>query len=262
MTDALFDPKALAPLAERLKLADPDRFLALLAAPKAARAALLVLYAFNVELARAPWVTREPLLARIRLQFWREVVTDPIHPRAHEVAEPLAALIRNTALPVALFERMISAREAEAEGHHLRDLAQLRSYLTDSAGALMALAVRALGAAASAEAVAQAYGFAQGVANYCLAIPAIEAKGRKALPPEGRSALATLAAEAFAELQAARRARRLVSPAARPALLAAWRAPVLLARAAADPGAIWSGRFSESEFLRRARLLRAMLLGF
>ncbi|MFQ5437406.1 MAG: squalene/phytoene synthase family protein, partial [Paracoccaceae bacterium] len=54
---------------------DPDRFLAAMSAPLWARERLLPLYAFNVEVARAPWVTSEPRLAEMRLAWWRgEVV--------------------------------------------------------------------------------------------------------------------------------------------------------------------------------------------
>ena len=53
---------------------DPDRWQALMAAPVAARAKLLPLFALNLELARIPWATKEPMIAEMRLQWWREVV--------------------------------------------------------------------------------------------------------------------------------------------------------------------------------------------
>src|SRR6201993_4547541 len=70
---------------------DPDRFLTALFAPPDRRDALLTLYAFNHELARAREVVSEPPLALLRLQWWREVVEGAA--RRHEVAEPLAAAI-------------------------------------------------------------------------------------------------------------------------------------------------------------------------
>ena len=70
---------------------DPDRFLTALFAPPEKRDALLTLYAFNHELARAREAVSEPPLALIRLQWWREVVEGAR--RRHEVAEPLAAAI-------------------------------------------------------------------------------------------------------------------------------------------------------------------------
>src|SRR6476659_7007587 len=92
---------------------DPDRFLTALFAPPEKRNALLTLYAFNHELARAREVVSEPPLALIRLQWWREVV-EGAH-RHHVVAGPLRAaieagdLVRGDLLP------LIDAREAEVE---------------------------------------------------------------------------------------------------------------------------------------------------
>ena len=63
-----------ATLAALVRQHDPDRFLTALFAPAAQRDALLALYAFNHELARAREVASEPTLALIRLQWWREVV--------------------------------------------------------------------------------------------------------------------------------------------------------------------------------------------
>src|ERR1700730_69402 len=70
---------------------DPDRFLTALFAPPEKRDALLTLYAFNHELARAREAVSEPPLGLIRLQWWREVVEGAR--RRHEVAEPLTAAI-------------------------------------------------------------------------------------------------------------------------------------------------------------------------
>lgn len=253
-TDAEF--AACAALVEK---GDPDRFLALMAAPPAARGPLAVLCAFNLELARAPWVTREPLVARMRLQFWRDVVAEPDRPRAHEVAGPLAALIRDRGLHVALFEAMIAAREDEIEGAHLADAAALHAYVGGTAGALMALAVRALGG--TADEVAQGYGAGQGMANYLLAVPALTAAGRPALPDHAPEAVVDLARRGLADLDRARRARRTVPPESRPALLAAWRARGVLGRALADPAAVAEGRLAGSEFARRGGLLWASLVG-
>src|SRR5581483_4773128 len=54
---------------------EPDRYLAALLAPAAARAHLLALAAFSSELGRvASAVTREPLMGEIRLQWWRDAL--------------------------------------------------------------------------------------------------------------------------------------------------------------------------------------------
>ncbi|MEY8838550.1 squalene/phytoene synthase family protein, partial [Cribrihabitans sp. XS_ASV171] len=87
------DLAACAALVER---ADPERFRAAMAAPVAAREVLFPLYAMNVEVSRAPWVTAEPMIAEMRLQWWRDALAEiagggPV--RRHEVVTPLAAVL-------------------------------------------------------------------------------------------------------------------------------------------------------------------------
>lgn len=250
------DPNALAPLVER---GDPDRFLAAMAAPPARRGPLLVLAAFNLELARAPWVTKEPLIAQMRLQFWRDVVTGE-GPAAHEVALPLQALIREAGLPQDLLLAMIDAREAEVgTPAPFADSAALMAYLRGTAGSLMALSVIALGGPRSEAAVD--LGTVQGLANYLMAVPALEAAGRRALPDSSPKAVAELAGAALETLSALRPALRVLPRATRPALRAAWRAPALLEQARKNPPESIDIPLGQSEFARRGSLLWRVVTG-
>ncbi len=150
---------ACAALVER---GDPDRFLAAMAAPVAARRALFTLYAFNLELARVPWVTREPMIAQMRLQFWRDVVTGEA-PAPHEFAGPLQELIAHAGLAPEPLLAMIDAREAEIGTQApFADEAALRAYLDGTGGALMAATVQALGGPVSTEARALGRGAGAG----------------------------------------------------------------------------------------------------
>ncbi|MBT6544979.1 MAG: squalene/phytoene synthase family protein, partial [Rhodobacteraceae bacterium] len=67
------DLNACAALVER---GDPARFLAVMAAPVQAREVLFVLFAFNLEVARAPWVTQQPMIAEMRLQWWCDALDE------------------------------------------------------------------------------------------------------------------------------------------------------------------------------------------
>ena len=63
------------PVIASARSGEPDRYLAALLAPPAARADLLALAAFASELARVPsLVTREPTMGEIRLQWWRDAL--------------------------------------------------------------------------------------------------------------------------------------------------------------------------------------------
>lgn len=249
---------ACAGLVER---GDPDRWLATMAAPPGARAALFVLQAFNLEVARAPWVTKEALLARMRLQFWRDVVEgagiEP--PPAHEVAGPLAALIVERSLPRAELLAIIEARESDLERAPFADTGALWAYLEATSGALMVASARALGG--TADAVVRDLGVAQGVANYLMAVPALEAAGRLPLPDGRPEAVAALAHEGLERRARGWRARGQVERAARPAFLAAWRAKAILTQAARAPARVADGTLGQSEFARRGSLLWSALTG-
>src|SRR3954470_5514347 len=82
---------------DEVRAADRDRFLAALFAPEPARRGLLALLAFDHELARTRTVTREPMLARSRLEWWREAAAEAAgsaRPRAQPIVESLSEIAR------------------------------------------------------------------------------------------------------------------------------------------------------------------------
>ena len=110
MADTL-DPTDLDALIERV---DPDRWLSsrFIANPRA-RADVVTLYAYDHELARAPRAASNPLIAEIRLAWWREVLEEiygglPV--RHHPTAQSLAELVGRRDLPLAPLEAMIDGR--------------------------------------------------------------------------------------------------------------------------------------------------------
>lgn len=241
--------------AEKVRRGDPDRFLAVMAAPPRLRARLFVLYAFNLEVARAPWVSDQPLIAAMRLQFWRDVI-DAETPRAHEVAAPLHALIRAADLPRDRLLRLIDAREGEIGHPVFADAAALSGYLEETAAGLMTLAGRVCGAPPGAEPGLRALGWAGGLAAYLVAQPAFAAHGRAPLAKLGRDDLRALAKTGLQRLAEARRSGPLG-----PAALAAWQAGPILARVVHEPDRVTAGTLALSEFARRGRLLWQALTG-
>jgi phytoene/squalene synthetase len=247
-------------IARQVERGDPDRWRAAMLAPPTARDGLMALYAFNLEIARAPWLASEPLLAQIRLQWWRDALAgiaagEP--PRRHEVVQPLAAAIRAASLPPVLFEQMVDARLADTEPTPHPDRAALLRYLDATAGNLMELAARHLGASGDALPVVRDFARGAGAAALLRALPGLSARGRQPLPAD--TTPADLAREGLDALAGARARRARVPAAAAPALLAGWRAGPVLARALGDPRAVAEGRLESSEFSARAgQLLRAI----
>jgi phytoene synthase len=156
---------------------DPDRFLTALFAPPDRRDALLALYAFNHELARAREVVSEPPLALIRLQWWREVVEGAR--RSHEVATPLSEAIAAGLLRPEHLLPIIDAREIEAEPA-IETLEDWRAYVLGCAGGLAVAAAHLLGAP-EPEAF-RGYGAAYGAAGLLRSVPVLARAGRCLLP--------------------------------------------------------------------------------
>ena len=99
--------------------ADRERFLGALFAPEPQRSGLLALLAFDHELARSRSVTKEPMLARIRLEWWREAMAEAAgsgKPRAQPIVEVLAETVRRHGLALEAMVDLIDAREEEIEG--------------------------------------------------------------------------------------------------------------------------------------------------
>lgn len=224
--------EAVARLVER---GDPDRWRTAMTAPEPARPGLLALYAFNLELARAPWVASEPLLAAIRLQWWADAVAEIYEgkpARRHEVVEPLAEAIVAGDLPRRLLDEMIEARKLEVDP----PLADVGLYVDHTAGHLMELAARHLGTEGGALPVVRDFGRAAGIAALLRALPELIARGRNPVPA-GMTA-ADLARDGLAALSRARAHRDRVPGAALPALLPGWQAARTLRLAAAGETAL------------------------
>src|SRR3954469_8491687 len=86
---------------------DPDRWLASrFVADAPARADLIALYALNYELSRAAEVASRPLVAEMRLAWWREAIEEAFDEaagglpgRRHPAASALALAVGRRALP-------------------------------------------------------------------------------------------------------------------------------------------------------------------
>lgn len=248
---------ACAQIVER---GDPDRFAAAMAAPVTARAVLFPLYALNVEVARAPWVAKEPMIAEMRLQWWRDAVEDLGRGvvRAHEVMGPVAAI---KGLPLEVLDRLIAARRWDIYKDPFEDEAAFDAYLEDTGAGLMWLSALALGAPAAAEPAVRGVGWAMGLAAFLRAIPGLEEHGRVPLLDGRPAAVAELAKLGLTRLAAARAQRASVPQFASPALIAAWQTAPLLRQVAAEPERVIEGTLQVSEFKRRGGLLWAGLTG-
>jgi phytoene/squalene synthetase len=239
-----------------VKKGDPDRFRTVMAAPVATRAKLFPIYAFNVEVVRAPWVTAEPMIAEMRLQWWRdalEEIATEVPVRRHEVVTSLGDVMSPST--AAMLDELVSVRRWDIYKDAFEDEAHFARYIDQTAGHLMVTAARSLGAADEDVVRDAAYG--AGIAAWLRAVPALEDAKRIPLLDGRAEAVQQLATGALERLQKARASRHLISKDARPALWPVVGADAALKQAIRDPMAVAEARLDN----RPKPLIWAALFG-
>ncbi|MGB3457111.1 MAG: squalene/phytoene synthase family protein [Litorimonas sp.] len=192
----------------RLDEIDPDRMRAARLAEPDMRDRLFALYAFHAELAKVPELVSEPMLGRIRYQWWRdcldEIYTEkPV--RKHEVATPLALMVGQSDLPRFLLDRVIDGRERDLDPRPFETIDMATDYADATSGALAKVAVTICGGEGG-EAAGRAWGlcglarsyryYADGMlaklefGDLLAATEAAHAEARSVRPGEGLPALA------------------------------------------------------------------------
>jgi len=242
---------------EMVDTADPDRALVLRLASDAARARLYPVYALNLEIARAAWASAEPLVAEMRLQWWRDALADLTRDRFARSHPVLAAcdFLAGDSRAGALLDDLIEARRWDIWREPFDGAAGLWAHLEATGGGLMVLAGRALGV--QDEGPLRDFGAASALAGWFRAVPALIERGRLPLP-DGVP-LESLAQEGLARLADVRRFRPAGLRPALPALLTGWQAGTVLRRVQADPALVMADGLALPELRRRSALfVRAM----
>ena len=243
---------SVAACAALVETGDPDRFASAMTAIPTQRAPLFVLYAFNLEVAKAPWVTAEPMIAEMRLQWWAdalEEIGESGTVRKHEVVDALCDCL--DAKGAKTLMALVAARRWDIYSDAFEDAAHLDEYIDATSGGLIWTAARLLGA--RGEKAARDFGYGVGVANFLRAIPDLEERGRKPLvdgTSDGVRGLAT---------QALTRCERGAAP--KDVALAGFRATPTLKRAIADPQRVVQGALELGPMAQGVQLMKASLLG-
>ncbi|MEP1588556.1 MAG: squalene/phytoene synthase family protein [Tateyamaria sp.] len=248
-------PDAVIPCAQIVEKGDADRFRTVMAAPVAARAKLFPLYAMNIEASRAPWVTKEAMIAEMRLQWWRDVLEEiatASDVRKHEVSTPLATILTPT--QARRLDECIAARRWDIYRDAFEDQAHFDAYIDQTAGHLMWTACEMLGADAQAESSVRDLAFVAGTVAFLRAVPTLADEGRIPLLDGTDAGVAALAQRALDRLT-----RPKVAKAAQPALWPAIGAGKTLAQVIRDPGAVAEARLDQG--LTPFRLARTALTG-
>lgn len=236
---------------------DADRFSAVMAAPVSMRDTLFPLHALAIEVARAPWATQEPMIAEMRVQWWRDALREIAEgkpARRHEVVSPLADIL--TPETAALLDGFVEVRRWDIYKDPFDDETHLKDYLDQSSGAFYRAVCLSLG---ESETAALDFGYAVGLANFLKAVPDLEDRGRIPLldgRPEGVAALAKTGLEALQRAKGQKQSRVV-----RAAFLPGWQAESILKKAAKSPELVAQAALESSEAAKKARLIWKSMTG-
>ncbi len=204
---------AAAHVAELVRTADPDRYLATLYAPEDRRRGLFALYGFNAEISSVRDRVREPMAGEIRLQWWRDTIAAAAEqPTGNPVADELCAAMVRHQLPRKAFDDMLSARIFDLYDDPMPDRATLEGYCGETASALIQLASLVLDPAAAprrAEVAGHA-GCAVALTGMLRMLPIHISRGQCYVPRDLLAA-AGLTAEEFVSAEAGEGHRRAVA---------------------------------------------------
>ncbi|MFT6582049.1 MAG: phytoene synthase [Alphaproteobacteria bacterium] len=126
---------------------DSDRFLTVLFAPANARDALFALYAFNLEIAKIHESVREPMIAEIRFQWWRDAISGIYEGQSsrHPVVMALKDIVEYYNLPREMFEKVLEARAVDISLHRPKTYTEFTEIAGSISIPLMTLALNVLG---------------------------------------------------------------------------------------------------------------------
>ena len=126
---------------------DRDQYLTLLLIKnQAARSALALLHAFNVEIRRIPAIASEPMIGEIRMTWWREVLEGvrAEEVKGHPLALALLWLIQHYDLAREDLINLIEARRFDLYQDPMPTLNDLEGYAGECYSKLLQLSVKIL----------------------------------------------------------------------------------------------------------------------
>ncbi|TJZ92895.1 hypothetical protein FA743_05160 [Paracoccus gahaiensis] len=245
---------------EALRQHDPDRFGAVLVAEVQDRPALVTLYALNLEIARAPFQSAEPMLAEMRLQWWidrLEQMGAGTPPPLHDVLTPLWEAWGAEAGALA---PLAEARRRDCERQPFDGPDEVLAYVEATAGALMWAAARRCGAPEGTREIVAYQARGAGLAAWLRALPQLQAV-RLGLEPARPGDAQALAERAREGLRLAARMHRKLPRRTAAALYPGPRVPRLLSEVLAGRSDPFEAVPQVTPFQRRASLARLALTG-
>ncbi len=165
-------------------MGDPDKYAAIMMAPSIYREKLFPLYAFNCEIGRIAYGSKDPAISEIKLNWWKEELSNGYSrdsPIGHEIMDPLLRTINSEKVPVELFLKILEARRFDLYNCHHKSLDDQVKYIRNIFSSLFEISLRTCVSSIDENALdcMRDYGFSYGVANLFTAVGKLERLGRK-----------------------------------------------------------------------------------
>lgn len=174
------DPTTVDVVAIAARAHERDRYLAALLGPRPIRRDLIALAAFAGEVGRIPAFVTEPMMGRIRLQWWRERLEQRAS-GGHPVAGALIETMTRHKLAAAPLIGLIEAHEDSLDDRPFADLDAVLRYVDQIDGTLFNTMGQIAGSVGHQD-LATTCGRAYGLARLIIEAPASLAHGRALLP--------------------------------------------------------------------------------
>ncbi len=163
-----------------MKQGDYERYRVIMTLDPKLRSDLFVLMAANIEISRAPWMSRESLISEIRLRWWLEAIEEIESDKAvrrHFVTSPLENILDQS--QTKLIKENITARSWDINSNPHLNQKELFHYIDCTSGNIWAVAAELLG---GPQKIGRLLGNAIGVVQYCKASNEFTERGRTPFP--------------------------------------------------------------------------------
>ena len=164
-----------------VRASDPDRWLASLFWPVAARSHICAILAFSLEIAKVRGTISEPMLGEIRYQWWRDAI-EASAPAGNPVAVGLIDTIETFNLDRARLLALIEARSFDLYNDPMPSLQALEGYARDTSSTLFEAIARILAPGRLPSAAIDAAGRAYALTGLLRGLPYQVMKGQLTLP--------------------------------------------------------------------------------
>lgn len=135
---------ALSTIAQDLRLKDNEKFLACMFAPEDLRDKIMAIFLFHNEIYDIPQIVSEPMVGKIKLQWWRDVISE-IKDKKPARPHPILQALKNEAAFIDNAEKILDVYEDIIDGKQAKTLKEIEGFLDQGLGNTFIICSKILG---------------------------------------------------------------------------------------------------------------------